>query len=129
MKIDLLAARPQFDMFTIPGDSDDNLMYRAGELMGISENNAVWRFGWDEESVYGKTGVHLTRGDDGNIAFIWVLSTRRAGVVKEVVRDWAVNLPQNFKDVIEAPVVVHDTGGFMSKPYVYSVRSHKVVVG
>lgn len=140
MKIDLLATKP-YDI-EIPGDNMDlimmqddtelrpRIMFRNGELMGISKDLAVWRFGFPEGSESANAyGVCLERGSDGNMAFVWVLATRKSGLIRGVVRDWAVNLPQHFKNVIEAPVIVEDPGGYMSRPNVHSARSHKVVVG
>lgn len=51
-----------------------------------------------------------------NIGFLWVLATRKAGVIKDQWRGWATNLPPSFRNVIDAPVIISCAEGYMNTP-------------
>ena len=92
--------------FTIPGDSEDQIMLRMGSCVGISNDRAVWRFGFAPNSPAATAfGVELSdwipEPGQGNGGFVWVLCTRKTAKVKEVFRGYALNLPENFRNVIE----------------------------
>lgn len=80
--------------------STSGIMHRSGELVGLSPNMAVWRFGFvagsDSAEAFGCS----------TDSFIWVLATRRAGRIKEVVTGWALNLPASFQNVIDMPILI-----------------------
>jgi hypothetical protein len=100
----------------MPGPS--GIMHRTGELLGVSKDLAVWRFGFVEGSEAANAyGCHIPADPEtGAIGFLWVLATRRSGKVKETIRDWAVNLPDNFHQVINSPVVITCGEGLISNP-------------
>jgi len=96
--------------FTVPGDSEDQIMLRSGDCVGISDKLAVWRFGFAPGSDSAKAhGVEVsdwsrcsdTNDPNGSGGFVWVLCTRKTAKVKEVFRGYALNLPENFRNVIE----------------------------
>lgn len=96
------ATTPHVD---VPGDNADALngirpriMGRSGECVGMTNELAVWRFGFlpDSESA-DAFGVRIDSPREG---FLWVLATRRTGKVRETYRGYAIELPAGFRRVI-----------------------------
>jgi hypothetical protein len=93
------------------------IMGRSGSLMGISgryfgtfgkyggiqrvePDLAVWRFGFHSGSEQAKAyGVSMPDGQ----GFMWVLATAKTGKVKEIWYGYALDLPDNFRRVIDWP--------------------------
>lgn len=95
----------------VPGDNDtmltlpsgrklgEHIMGRSGDLVGMTTREAVWRFGFGPNSESaGAFGVSLPEDFKG---FLWVLATRKTGKIKDTCDGMWVELPSNFKRVIE----------------------------
>lgn len=80
----------------IIGDNDERVMARSGSLVGFNLTHAVWRYGFLPESESAK--VHGVNSGSG---FVWVLATRKTGKIKEAYHGFALELPRNFREVIE----------------------------
>lgn len=90
----------------VPGDNKQdrpvglraNIMARSGSCVGMTEELSVWRFGFlpgsESATAY---GVAVDDGQD----FVWVLATRKTGKVKEIARGWAIQLPDNFRTIMQ----------------------------
>jgi hypothetical protein len=81
---------------TVPGDSEDRIMARSGQCLGMSKDRAVWRFGFSPRSERAfQTGTFIE-----GYGFLWVLATRKLGVVKDTFRGYAVELPESYRKVL-----------------------------
>lgn len=88
------ATRPTVE---VPGDNPYGIMARSGDCLGMSDDTAVWRFGFNRESEAGKAyGVCIPAN-----GFLWVLADRTSGEVIENWVGWAINMPDAFKEVID----------------------------
>lgn len=66
--------------------------------MGMNPTLAVWRFGFTPKSDAARAyGTYI---DDGML-FVWILATRKMGKVRQIARGAAIELPQNFRKVME----------------------------
>lgn len=106
------AIKPSVD---VPGDNTltnhnrpwlrERIMDRCGELMGMNRDLAVWRFGFSPESEAAQAyGVCIPKMGKEWPGFLWVLATRRTGKVKEKWLGYAIELPSNFRAVIDFDV-------------------------
>lgn len=86
----------------IPGDSEDKIMARTGEMLGFDKNFSVSRFGFIPGSIEAQAhGVCIP----DNQGFVWVLATRKTGKIKDTFRGYALELPARFRNVIDREYV------------------------
>jgi hypothetical protein len=80
----------------IPGDNHYGIMARSGECLGMNIEFAVWRFGFRPGSEAAKAyGVSVTEG------FYWYIAKRKEDKVVEKFIGIAIDLPDNFRRVID----------------------------
>jgi len=88
----------------IPGDNESRVMARDGRCIGMSDRQAVWRFGYIYKSQHALAhGVTIQENltiEDAEVGYLWVLATRRTGKVRSSFRGYAIDLPHRFKQVI-----------------------------
>jgi len=78
-------------------DPEVTLMARDGSCVGMSDKLAVWRFGYLPDSPKAiQSGCYII-----GHGYFWVLATRKTGMVKEAFSGYALELPANFRKVIE----------------------------
>lgn len=97
----------------VPGDNPVDkgyvrarIMARCGDLAGMTDSLAVWRFGFSPDSEAARAyGVKIpTVGKSSKKTwpgFMWVLATRKTGKVKEIFFGYAIELPDHFRKVID----------------------------
>ncbi len=79
----------------IPGDTEDRIMARSGELVGLTRTRAVWRFGFLPNSDMAHTfGVSVEQ-------FVWVLGDPRTAKVVATWSGYGCDLPTIFRRVID----------------------------
>ena len=98
------AVRPIYAV-TVPGDNEDRLMAKMGEIVGYDDNLVVWRFGFAPNSPLAEaTGLEVRDWDSDDEyegGFVWAIATRKTGSVREVFRGFAIELPNSFQRVID----------------------------
>ena len=100
-----MRATPPFP--EVPGDNEhandiwgtrERIMARSGDIVGFTAREVVWRFGFLPGSEAANAyGVAINDGE----GFVWVLATRKTGKVRATFRGFAVELPPEFRKVIE----------------------------
>lgn len=76
------------------GDRNDRIMARSGNIVGITKNLVVWRFGFLSDSDSAKAfGVQVKE-------FRWILADK-AGNILSAHHGFGTNLPDRFNEVIE----------------------------
>jgi len=78
----------------IKGDSADNIMARAGEIVGFSKSLVVWRFGFLPGSDSAK--AFSVAADQ----FHWVLADFKGESI-ETFDGFGIELPEDFRRVID----------------------------
>lgn len=107
------------DELHLPGRSGDEvmrqrIMARSGNVVGMSVDHVVWRFGFcsgsEAANAFGVEITEVTPADTegesepptpNQYGFLWVLATRRTAKVKATFRGYALELPDEFRKVIE----------------------------
>lgn len=92
----------------VPGDSEDRIMARTGEIVGYdpNENKCLWRFGYLPESQAAEAYmVSLPQYTTGGpklacAGFLWVLATRD-GTALDTFTGYGTNLPKEYEHVIQ----------------------------
>lgn len=87
----------------VPGDNNEHLMSRDGSLVGFDRYHAVWRFGYMPGSVHAEAHGISIEQDSMQHGFLWVLTTVRTSRIVDTYRGFALNLPENFRTVIDQP--------------------------
>jgi hypothetical protein len=78
------------------------IMARCGECVGMNDKLAVWRFGFSPGSEAARAyGLFIDKGEEVSPGFMWVLATRKTGVVKDTFFGYAIELPAKFRKVID----------------------------
>ena len=75
----------------------ENIMARSGTLVGMNRTHALWRFGFTR----GSEAADAFRTHIESDGFLWVLATRKTGKIKETTTGFALELPDNFSEVME----------------------------
>ena len=86
--------KPMKPSVKIPGDSQDEIMARSGELVGFSKSRFVWRFGFMPDSDSCKAyGVYT-------LLFHWVIALKN-GRVLNYFSGFACDLPKRYQKIID----------------------------
>ena len=79
----------------IKGDRSDKIMARSGNIVGLTKNRVVWRFGFLPNSDSAKAfGVQVTE-------FHWVLADKAGNILAKHYGFGGTSLPKRFNEVIE----------------------------
>ena len=82
----------------IAGDSDNRIMMRSAQLVGLSRNRAVWSAGFLRGSEHARAyGVSASE-------FTWFL-TDHDGVIYDEYKGFGCDLPLAFEQVLKAKLV------------------------
>ncbi len=88
------------DNYEVIGLLRERIMARSGDCLGMNERLAVWRFGFLPNSEAANAyGVAVEDGE----GFLWILATRKTGKVRASFRGYALDLPREFRTVIDGP--------------------------
>lgn len=110
----------------MPGTS--GVMQNAGNCMGVDANHSVWRFGFGKASrmadAFGCTIPDFPELDE--YGFLWVIARRQGGKIMQTWRGWANEMPKNYRDICDAPVILSCPPGSLSRPIFYSPRTNVI---
>lgn len=93
---------PIIPTIDIPGDNEQKIMFRTGDIIGWNKDKYVARFGFLKGSDHAK--MYKCHSE----TFIWILC-HNSNKILEKFEGFACNLPKSFKDVLDDPMRIVET--------------------